>query len=55
MASAEITRLSLLPSNIETLDQSVLDLKNVADHLIGKYVSLEIAHDLVDFDDNFSV
>jgi hypothetical protein len=25
----------------------------VTDHLIGKYVSLEIAHDLVDVDDDF--
>jgi hypothetical protein len=47
--------LALRPSNIESLDQSVLDLKDVADHLVHDYLALEITHDLMDFDDNLSV
>jgi len=46
--------LALCPSNIEPLDQPVLDLKNVTDHLIHKYPALEIAHDLMDFDDELA-
>jgi hypothetical protein len=51
----EITRLSLRTSNIKPLHEPILDLKNVTDHPIHQYPALEIAHELVDFDDNFSV
>jgi hypothetical protein len=47
--------LALRPTDIEACDQPVLDPKNVTDHLIRQYVALKVAHDLVNFDDDFSV
>ena len=47
--------MALRPTDIEALDQPVLDPKNVTDHLIRQYVALKVAHDLVNFNDDFPV
>jgi hypothetical protein len=40
-------------TDIETLDQAVLDLEDVDHELVDQEIALTIAHDLMNFDDDF--
>ena len=38
-------------ADIESLDQSVLNLKNMTDSFVRQHLPIEIAHDLMDLDE----
>ena len=42
-------------TDIEALYQTTFESKHVTDHFICEEFSIEIAHDLMDFDDDFSL
>ena len=42
-------------ADVETADEAVFDMKDVADHLIHEQIAIEIVNDLMDFDDNLAL
>src|SRR6266852_5842976 len=44
---------ALRAADIKALDQAVFDSKHVIDHLIREKIPVEVAHDLMDFDNHF--
>jgi hypothetical protein len=42
-------------ADIEARDQAILDPEDVADHLVNQHRSLEVAHCLVDLDDDLAI
>jgi hypothetical protein len=52
--ASRLARLSRL-ADVEACDQAILDPKDVTDRLVNQHRSLEVAHGLVDLDDDLTV
>src|SRR5262249_41613598 len=53
-SASRLPRLSRL-ADVEARDQAILDPKDVTDHLVDQHLSLEVAHRLVDLDDDLTI
>src|SRR5258705_2243957 len=52
--ASRLARRSRL-ADVEARDQAILDPKDVTDHLVSQHRSLEVAHCLVDLDDDLTL